>query len=406
MSTTYQPRRRARPRLALTAVAVLAAWASSSAAQALSTSSVGNGCVTSPEYALSPVAGGFEEEEVRRLRVRQQDAEESTTSARQRGSSSTSEASAMQEASSTAASVDSTASTVLSIGAGMGTSAVSSGDLVVAYSSTDSGVVAPTSTSSTAAATSTAVPADYRLPEAFDTTIGTNFTSTACPSFFATFLADPTFTACAPFSLLLTTSTAFFTAERSPYGLLPHVLDVSCSADSSICAPLMDGLAKQIKDSNACGPDIEKGNPLAIEAFNGFLNYRMYQEVGCQRSNSTDAPYCFAEAAARTEPDDLYLYYAGEGTSLPSGTRPDCGSCTAGLFSIYSRYATNSSLLISKTYSGARSAVGVACGPSFAPAISQTTTSSASSTHFELTHTLFFFPALVSAVFALAVAYA
>lgn len=166
-------------------------------------------------------------------------------------------------------------------------------------------------------------------------TLGTNFTSTNCPSFFATFLADPTFTACAPFSLLLTTSTAFFTAERSPYSLLPYVLDASCAADSTTCTALMDTLAREIKGTGACGADLALGNPLATEALQGFLNYRLYREVGCQKSNSTEGTYCFADAAANSQPDDLYTYYAGEGTSLPSGTTPDCGSCTQGLFAIY-----------------------------------------------------------------------
>ncbi|GAA5899351.1 hypothetical protein JCM6882_009095 [Rhodosporidiobolus microsporus] len=385
MPYTHQPRRRARPRASLALVAVLAvcsclspgASASSPAAQALSSTPAVTGAVSLPEHALGLTAVGIEqEEEGRRLRVRQAAEEVSTTSTRQRATSSTSAAAEEDTASATAATVDPEASTVLSIGAGVGTSAVSSGDLAVA-SSTSGAARSATSTSSSSVSTSTAVPANYQLPEAFDSTIGTNFTSTACPSFFATFLADPTFTACAPFSLLLTTSTAFFTAERSPYGLLPYVLDASCAADTTTCASLMDRLAKQIKGSNACGPDIDKGNPLAVEALDGLLNYRMYREVGCQKSNGTEARYCFAEAAAKSEPDDLYLYYAGEGTSLPSGTTPDCGSCTEGLFSIYSRYATNSSLPISKTYSGARSAVGVACGPSIAPAVTATKQNSA-----------------------------
>jgi hypothetical protein len=50
--------------------------------------------------------------------------------------------------------------------------------------------------------TSTSVPANFQLPTAFDSTLGVNFYSTACPSFFATFLALPRFTACAPFSLV------------------------------------------------------------------------------------------------------------------------------------------------------------------------------------------------------------
>lgn len=126
-------------------------------------------------------------------------------------------------------------------------------------------------------------------PSLCSSTLGTNFTSTSCPSFFATFLADPSLCvqpaptcsartagpeltlalphsqACAPFSLLLTTSKAFFQAERSPYGLLPYVLDASCSAPTTDCSVLMSSYARQIQLKNTCAQDLERGNPLAVE---------------------------------------------------------------------------------------------------------------------------------------------
>lgn len=45
------------------------------------------------------------------------------------------------------------------------------------------------------------------LPQPFDTSLGNNFTSTACPSYFNKFLADSTFQTCYPFSLLIQVST-------------------------------------------------------------------------------------------------------------------------------------------------------------------------------------------------------
>lgn len=118
-------------------------------------------------------------------------------------------------------------------------------------------------------------------------TLTGNFTGTACPSFFKTFLADPTFVSCAPMSLLLATSSAFFTAERSPYSLLPFVLDASCSASNETCSALMSQLAAQIRLSNTCGPDLARGQPLVAEALMGFQNYNLYREAGCQKNNST-----------------------------------------------------------------------------------------------------------------------
>ncbi|GAA5878461.1 hypothetical protein JCM16303_002090 [Sporobolomyces ruberrimus] len=232
--------------------------------------------------------------------------------------------------------------------------------------------VNPSSTSSSPISTSTAVPQGYELPRPFDSTLGTNFTSTACPSFFATFLADPEFISCAPFSLLLGTSSGFFQAQRSPDSLLPYVLDSSCSAPTSTCSALMDKYARQIKLQNTCGQDLSKGNPLAQEALEGFQNYRMYREVGCQKSNETVAKYCFADASANSDPDSLYFYYLAEGTSLPSGTVASCDYCLQNLLGTYSRYAINSTLPISKTYSSGRSVAALACGPNFAPIVSKT----------------------------------
>lgn len=143
-----------------------------------------------------------------------------------------------------------------------------------------------TKTSSTVS-TSTSVPSSYILPRAFDSTLGTNFTSTACPSFFATFLADPDFIACTPFSLLLASSAAFFTAQQSPYSLLPYVLDASCGVQQNNCSAIMDGYAREIKAASTCGPDLTKRNPLVVEALSGFENYKMMYTAGCLQNNQT-----------------------------------------------------------------------------------------------------------------------
>jgi hypothetical protein len=57
------------------------------------------------------------------------------------------------------------------------------------------------------------------IPQPFDTAkltdTGSNFTTTTCPQFMRTFLADPSFRACVPFSLLLYTSVGFTQLTRS-----------------------------------------------------------------------------------------------------------------------------------------------------------------------------------------------
>ncbi|GAA6061246.1 hypothetical protein JCM10212_002705 [Sporobolomyces blumeae] len=253
------------------------------------------------------------------------------------------------------------------------TSSATSTTATLSDSSASSAASSSTLTTSAATSTSTAVPAGYELPRAFDSTLGTNFSSTACPSFFSTFLADPDFIACAPLSLLLGTSTGFFQAQRAPYSLLPYVLDASCSAPQATCEATMDRYARQIKLQNTCGPDLAKGNLLAEEALDGFRNYRLYRDAGCQKDNSTDARYCLADASAAENPSALYFYYLPEGTNLPSGTSPDCGYCTKNLLSIYARYATNTTLTISKTYAAGRSVAALECGPEYAPLVTKAT---------------------------------
>jgi hypothetical protein len=168
----------------------------------------------------------------------------------------------------------------------------------------------------------------------------------------------------------------------------------------------MSQLASRIRLSNTCGPDLSKGNPLVTEALMGFQNYNLYREAGCQKNNatgqvslehgasrvegreatstccekadpSTSPQYCFAQASAQSDPDELYFYYLPEGTSLPSGTTSDCNDCTKGLLQIYSNYATNSTLTISKTYAAGRVLANQACGPTFAPLVASTSTSDA-----------------------------
>lgn len=93
---------------------------------------------------------------------------------------------------------------------------------------------------------------------------------------------------CAPFSLLLTTSSAFFKAERCPYSLLPFILDASCAAPIVACTNLMASLDTLIRQPGTCGPDLAAGNALATQAQMGFMNYPLMREAGCQKNNKTD----------------------------------------------------------------------------------------------------------------------
>lgn len=106
----------------------------------------------------------------------------------------------------------------------------------------------------------------------------------------------------------MTTSTGFFQAEKQPTTLLPYALNASCSASIDTCSAVMDSLAAKIKLPNTCARDLALGNPLVTEALDGFRSYRLMRQAGCLLSNTT-GQYCFAEAAAKDDPSDLYFYY-------------------------------------------------------------------------------------------------
>lgn len=62
------------------------------------------------------------------------------------------------------------------------------------------GTASPTGSGAIATATGTS---DEKLPRPFDSSLGNNFTSQACPDFFDSFLSNQTFQDCLPLSLLL-----------------------------------------------------------------------------------------------------------------------------------------------------------------------------------------------------------
>lgn len=146
-------------------------------------------------------------------------------------------------------------------------------------------------------------------------TLGVNFTSPSCPSFFSTFLASPQFKACYPLSLLLETSSRFFTALRDPITTLPPVMDRVCSTDVDVCSGVMDEVARDIQAASACGRDLQLGQPQAKAALDGLKSFRLYREAGCLLVQSTQnaaksgnsstpqtARYCLAQAAMSSNP--------------------------------------------------------------------------------------------------------
>lgn len=185
------------------------------------------------------------------------------------------------------------------------------------------------------------------------------------------------------------TSASFaMTPQVANAATLRQTLDASCAVDVETCSNVMTSLVAELQQSNRCGQDLAAGNAVAVEALQGFQNYEMMRNAACLKSNTTASSsssrssnstgssasasaavasraspssspnatrsnstasrrsfeleprgssqmYCFEQAVASSDPDDLFFYYLPEGISLPSGTKPTCDACTDALMDIY-----------------------------------------------------------------------
>ncbi|KAI5207870.1 hypothetical protein E4T39_01820 [Aureobasidium subglaciale] len=226
-----------------------------------------------------------------------------------------------------------------------------------------------TSTSSAVGSSSTtSASSSDALPRPFDTGLGNNFTTSSCPAFFKDFLSDDTFNSCIPLSLLLQcferqTSTSFFNVQRSPVRLA-QTLAASCSVNFSGCSTLMASLARQIQSPDNCAPDLANQNPMAMQAYDGFVAYQSLYHAGCLLNTATGG-YCFSDAINATSPTDSYIYYLPLGVSLPGTTAPSCSNCLRDTMSVFASAATNHSQPVAGVYAQAARMIDATCGAAF-----------------------------------------
>lgn len=219
-----------------------------------------------------------------------------------------------------------------------------------------------TSSSTEIASTSTA--ASSPLPSPFDTSLGSNFTSQACPNFFNAFLNNATFEDCRPVSLLLQNSNSFFKTSRSAE-FLSLALDASCAASLTQCSPLMASLASQLIEDSSCGQDYRSENPLVMQARAGLIAYEPLYRATCLKSGDT-GDYCFTDAITNTSnPANSYPYYTALGTHLAGGSRPTCTKCLQDTMNIFAGYAAMREQPISTTYTQTAQQIALGCGPEF-----------------------------------------
>jgi hypothetical protein len=228
-----------------------------------------------------------------------------------------------------------------------------------------SGSVTSTGNATVSIATASSSPGPASpLPSPFDTSLGSNFTSQACPGFFDDFLRNATFKECHPTSLLLQNSNSFFQASRSSV-LLSQALDASCGASLAKCSPLMASFATQLIQDSNCGQEYRNQNPLVTQAHAGLISYEPLYRATCVKSSET-GNYCFADAITNTtNPSDSYPYYTALGTDLPAASRPTCNKCLQDTMDSFAGYAANRDQPVSRTYTSTAQQINLGCGPSF-----------------------------------------
>ncbi|KAF2205914.1 hypothetical protein GQ43DRAFT_361348 [Delitschia confertaspora ATCC 74209] len=223
-----------------------------------------------------------------------------------------------------------------------------------------SSAASPSKTLATAPKTSTS---EFPIPRPFDTSaLGNNFTA-PCSVWFKKFLSNDMMNACHPFSLLLQTSSSFFDASKS-FARITNTLEATCNVNTTICLPVMQDFAQQIRDESNCAVDYANDNPSVVQAYNGLIAYQPLYQASCLRDSG--GSYCFANAITNASAvTDSYPYYLPLGVTLPGGARPTCSTCLQDTMAIFSSFAGNTTQPISRTYSDAAQHIDMICGPTF-----------------------------------------
>ncbi|CED82304.1 hypothetical protein [Phaffia rhodozyma] len=242
-----------------------------------------------------------------------------------------------------------------------GSSASATENYISTAASTSSTPAQTTSTAKAAPAVtlvSSLVPDPF--PQPFDLSLSPNL-SMSCLDSFASFLTSSTFQACRPFSLL-STSSAFNQLIRSDLDSTTAVVRSTLdeSIDGNECESYLNDVGKNLR--KGCQSDLDKGNAIVNQALIGLGAYQMMRNASALLTSS--GAYCFVEALASAEPDDLYYWSLYTGSPIPDETKT-CSECTIKLMSIYAGFATNTDLALSIVYMSALNITNEACGSSW-----------------------------------------
>ncbi|KAI0301637.1 hypothetical protein B0F90DRAFT_323726 [Multifurca ochricompacta] len=263
---------------------------------------------------------------------------------------------------------------------------------VPSYSSTPSGIVFPSLTATTtfsitptstqnATQTFPTIPTSPPVlptpfPQAFDTTLANNFTTTSCETFLTNMTQSAPFRQCRPFSFLSQTSTAFLQAQSNITALNIDIWGTcNTPVDTDQCVANMGWFTSAILV--ACSEEKSENNQMVLQALAGLKSYSLMRDAACLADQDTSA-YCYIEAASSSNPSDLYFYSLPFGIPLPNNTIPTCSSCTKNMMALFAMQVDQIDGL-KLTYTAAADLASSKCGSSYVHSQSALSSSSSSS---------------------------
>ncbi|KAI0319301.1 hypothetical protein OF83DRAFT_1038611, partial [Amylostereum chailletii] len=216
------------------------------------------------------------------------------------------------------------------------------------------------STIPTIPASAPAIPTPF--PQPFDTTLVSNFSTTGCQNFFSNMTGSAPFRQCRAFSFLSQASSEFLEAQTNITQLNIDLWGTCNTPQSSEqCSANMGWFAQHIQQD--CGQDLSNQNPLIVQSLASLRVYDLLRQVACLPDENTNA-YCYVEAAASTNPADLYVYSLPFGAALPPKETASCSTCTKNVMALFGRDADSVDGLKS-TFNSAADLMNGQCGTGY-----------------------------------------
>jgi len=131
--------------------------------------------------------------------------------------------------------------------------------------------------------------------------------------------------------------------------------------DASQCAANMAWFTSNLQD--ACSEEKSEGNSMVTQALASLQTYSFMRQVGCLTDQNTSV-YCYVEAAALSNPADLYIYSLPFGIPLPNNTAPTCSNCVK---SVLTSLGAQESKIdgLKQTFNAAVNLTSAKCGANF-----------------------------------------